>query len=72
MNLPDDLDNMTVKQLAKIVGVDLTDPAIANFALLIARRAADAADMYPSRERFPGDYVMESLGYACADRFSKK
>lgn len=43
---------------------------VERFALLIARMAADAADMARDADcRYAGDYVMESLGFTCTDRF---
>lgn len=42
---------------------------VERFALLIARMAADAADMARDADcRYAGDYVMESLGFTCTDR----
>lgn len=42
---------------------------VEKFALLIARLAADAADMAREADcKYPGDYVMESLGFSCTDR----
>lgn len=45
---------------------------VERFALLLLRQAADAADMAREAEcKYPGDYVMESLGFACTDRFEE-
>lgn len=42
---------------------------VEKFALLIARLAADAADMAREADcKYAGDYVMESLGFNCTDR----
>lgn len=42
---------------------------VEKFALLLLRQAADAADMAREAEcRYPGDYIMESFGFACTDR----
>lgn len=42
---------------------------VEQFALLIARQCADAADMAQEADcKYPGDYVMESLGFSCTDR----
>lgn len=42
---------------------------VERFALLITRLAADAADMAREADcKYAGDYVMESLGFACTDR----
>lgn len=42
---------------------------VEQFALLIIRQCADAADMARDADcKYPGDYVMESFGFSCTDR----
>ncbi len=41
--------------------------ALEIFALLITKKCADAADMFPTESIYVGDYVMESMGYCPAE-----
>jgi hypothetical protein len=50
--------------------VNLTNFNLERFSLLLVSECASIADSFPIRERYVGDYIMESMDWSCGDRIN--